>query len=44
MAFVGVGRHANRVKCAMLGWTAFEAALDLAALEGTDERVMSEGQ
>ena len=44
VAFVGVGRHANRVKCAMLGWTAFEAALDLAALEGTDERVMSEGQ
>ena len=27
VAFVGVGRHANRVKCAMLGWTAFEAAL-----------------
>jgi nitrogen fixation NifU-like protein len=26
-AFAGVGRHANRVKCAMLGWTAFEAAL-----------------
>ena len=27
VAFVGVGRHANRVKCAMLGWTAFEDAL-----------------
>jgi nitrogen fixation NifU-like protein len=26
-AFAGVGRHANRVKCAMLGWTAFEGAL-----------------
>jgi nitrogen fixation NifU-like protein len=26
-AFVGVGRHANRVKCAMLGWSAFEDAL-----------------
>jgi nitrogen fixation NifU-like protein len=26
VAFGGVGRHANRVKCAMLGWTAFEAA------------------
>lgn len=27
IAFAGVGRHANRVKCAMLGWTAFEDAL-----------------
>ena len=27
VAFVGVGRHANRVKCAILGWTAFEDAL-----------------
>jgi nitrogen fixation NifU-like protein len=27
IAFAGVSRHANRVKCAMLGWTAFEAAL-----------------
>jgi nitrogen fixation NifU-like protein len=27
VAFVGVSRHANRVKCAMLGWTAFEDAL-----------------
>ncbi len=26
-AFSGVGRHANRVKCAMLGWTAFEDAV-----------------
>lgn len=27
VAFSGVGRHANRVKCAMLGWTAFEDAV-----------------
>jgi nitrogen fixation NifU-like protein len=27
VAFAGVGRHANRGKCAMLGWTAFEDAL-----------------
>jgi nitrogen fixation NifU-like protein len=27
VAFVGVGRHANRVKCAMLGWAALEDAL-----------------
>ena len=27
VAFAGVARHANRVKCAMLGWTAFEDAL-----------------
>jgi len=27
VAFAGVGRHANRVKCAMLGWIAFEDAL-----------------
>lgn len=26
-ALHGVGKHANRVKCAMLGWTAFEAAV-----------------
>jgi nitrogen fixation NifU-like protein len=26
-AFAGVGRHVQRVKCAMLGWTAFEDAL-----------------
>lgn len=46
VAFVGVGRHANRVKCAMLGWTAFEAALDQAVLHATDarERAMSEGE
>lgn len=31
VAFAGVGRHANRVKCAMLGWTAFEAALSQAS-------------
>ena len=30
VAFAGVGRHANRVKCAMLGWTAFEDALSRA--------------
>jgi len=32
-AFAGVGRHANRVKCAMLGWTAFEDALHRATAE-----------
>jgi nitrogen fixation NifU-like protein len=32
VAFVGVGRHANRVKCAMLGWTAFEDALHRAVV------------
>ncbi len=31
VAFAGVGRHANRVKCAMLGWTAFEDALTRAS-------------
>jgi nitrogen fixation NifU-like protein len=31
VAFAGVGRHANRVKCAMLGWTAFEDALGRAS-------------
>jgi nitrogen fixation NifU-like protein len=35
VAFAGVGRHANRVKCAMLGWTAFEDAL-LRAEAGVD--------
>ena len=34
VAFVGVGRHANRVKCAMLGWTAFEDALHRAVSAG----------
>ena len=44
VAFVGVGRHANRVKCAMLGWTAFEDALHRAvasapeAFEGEEAR------
>jgi nitrogen fixation NifU-like protein len=44
VAFAGVGRHANRVKCAMLGWTAFEDALhravasDAAAGEGEETR------
>jgi nitrogen fixation NifU-like protein len=33
VAFAGVGRHANRVKCAMLGWTAFEDALARASDE-----------
>ncbi|MBI4940768.1 MAG: SUF system NifU family Fe-S cluster assembly protein [Actinobacteria bacterium] len=32
-AFAGVGRHANRVKCAMLGWTAFEDALSRAVAD-----------
>ncbi len=37
VAFAGVGRHANRVKCAMLGWTAFEDALSRAgATTGAD--------
>jgi nitrogen fixation NifU-like protein len=42
VAFVGVGRHANRVKCAMLGWTAFEDALHRAVLPGTEEAKDSE--
>jgi nitrogen fixation NifU-like protein len=39
VAFAGVGRHANRVKCAMLGWTAFEDALARAstATGGADQ-------
>ncbi|MEJ2578616.1 MAG: SUF system NifU family Fe-S cluster assembly protein [Kineosporiaceae bacterium] len=37
-AFSGVGRHANRVKCAMLGWTAFEDALNrLGVTAGPEE-------
>ena len=36
-AFVGVGRHANRVKCAMLGWTAFEDALHRAVTATTPD-------
>ena len=37
VAFAGVGRHANRVKCAMLGWTAFEdALLHAEAAKGAD--------
>jgi nitrogen fixation NifU-like protein len=32
-AFAGVGRHANRVKCAMLGWTALEDALSRAVAD-----------
>jgi nitrogen fixation protein NifU and related proteins len=40
VAFAGVGRHANRVKCAMLGWTAFEDALHRAVVPptGTNEK------
>lgn len=34
-AFSGVGRHPNRVKCAMLGWTAFEDALHRLGVETT---------
>jgi nitrogen fixation NifU-like protein len=42
VAFHGVGRHTNRVKCAMLGWSAFEDALNrlgapMYLQEGTDE-------
>jgi nitrogen fixation protein NifU and related proteins len=36
VAFAGVGRHANRVKCAMLGWTAFEDALHRAIAAGAE--------
>jgi nitrogen fixation NifU-like protein len=35
VAFAGVGRHASRVKCAMLGWTAFEDALHRAVATGS---------
>ena len=43
VAFAGVGRHANRVKCAMLGWTAFEDALNRSgAREGAQERTLIE--
>ncbi|HVN12340.1 MAG TPA: SUF system NifU family Fe-S cluster assembly protein [Kineosporiaceae bacterium] len=35
VAFAGVGRHANRVKCAMLGWAAFEDALTRAEAVAT---------
>lgn len=38
-AFAGVGRHANRVKCAMLGWTAFEAAVLAARAATTEEDI-----
>jgi nitrogen fixation NifU-like protein len=48
VAFAGVGRHANRVKCAMLGWTAFEDALHRAVhpaagsvADGTSEETAS---
>jgi len=37
VAFAGVGRHANRVKCAMLGWTAFEDALHRAVTATTPD-------
>ena len=43
VAFAGVGRHANRVKCAMLGWTAFEDALHR-AVAGLDEELDEERQ
>jgi nitrogen fixation protein NifU and related proteins len=36
-AFSGVGRHANRVKCAMLGWTAFEDALNRLGVSARSE-------
>ncbi len=36
VAFAGVGRHANRVKCAMLGWTAFEDALNRSSVSGEE--------
>lgn len=34
VAFAGVGRHANRVKCAMLGWSAFQDALHRLGVSG----------
>ena len=34
VAFAGVSRQVNRVKCAMLGWTAFEDALHRAVAAG----------
>lgn len=37
-AFVGVGKHANRVKCAMLGWIAFEDATAHALAEAAGDR------
>jgi nitrogen fixation NifU-like protein len=41
VAFAGVGRHANRVKCAMLGWTAFEDALSRADAATAQEQERS---
>jgi len=43
VAFAGVGRHANRVKCAMLGWTAFEDALTRAEAAATTGGTSEEG-
>jgi nitrogen fixation protein NifU and related proteins len=45
VAFAGVGRHANRVKCAMLGWTAFEDALNRSGVaSSTREGAAEEGE
>lgn len=43
VAFAGVGRHANRVKCAMLGWMAFEAALSQASGAVGQDRARQQG-
>ena len=43
VAFAGVGRHANRVKCAMLGWMAFEAALSQASAAAGRDRAEPAG-
>jgi nitrogen fixation protein NifU and related proteins len=41
VAFAGVSRHANRVKCAILGWTAFEDALVRSGSGSDDGEVRS---
>ena len=44
VAFAGVGRHANRVKCAMLAWTAFEDALLQANAGAADQTRQGEAR
>ena len=46
VAFSGVGRHVNRVKCAMLGWTAFEVALEQLVVDepAVNRTMTSEGE
>jgi len=38
IAFAGVSKYPARVKCALLGWMAFKAALSQASEEISDER------